>query len=268
MELEMTKKSWQSIFNLLETIIHWDSLPFDTPYQLLHSDELFDTEQFNQILDVVLLHSAPAVDTIDIIGHVLDLVSRSAHYYANVPRPYVLEADHASSLTTDHTISGTTVKVKPVAREYAATACFSRLFAFCSSDTRYEQIIIQGALSHAAISQLLQRCRFIMEAYLADAQLRGGYPFSRIRTNELTFILHQLLELQLHDQAVLKLCSQETDTTTSTTNSGKSSHIVALYPLLCRLSAVTDSKVAKLARQTLSRIGGDIHELFKLTIGS
>jgi hypothetical protein len=44
-----------------------------------------------------------------------------------------------------------------------------------------ERIIIQGALSRAAISQLLQRCRFIMETYLADAQLRGSYPFSRYR---------------------------------------------------------------------------------------
>ncbi|KAI9593732.1 hypothetical protein BDF19DRAFT_447716 [Syncephalis fuscata] len=261
MDSDMVERSWQAIFHLLETIIDWQGLPHNTPYKLLQDDETFDIEQFNIILDLVLLHAEPALDSINIVERILDLVLHGAHYYAAIPRPHVIAKTTRSFSGDNYKISGTTAKVHPVARERAATACFTRLFSFCSADKQYGQSNTQGVLARATAPQLLQRCQAIMEMYLADEQLRGSYPFSRIRTNELLFILDQSLLLQLHEEAVLIDQCKVANQSALQSPPGKAGHLLVLYPLLCRLSATHDVKVAQLAQKALLRIGQETRYL-------
>jgi hypothetical protein len=44
---------------------------------------------------------------------------------------------------------------------------------------------------------LIRRCRSVLAGYLSAASLRGNYPFERVREEELVYVLHELLELEL-----------------------------------------------------------------------
>jgi hypothetical protein len=58
---------------------------------------------------------------------------------------------------------------------------------------------VAGAVrvANAFLQPLISRCRGSLETYLADAPLRGGMPFERVRNEEIGFVLKRLRDVCL-----------------------------------------------------------------------
>jgi len=91
---------------------------------------------------------------------------------------------------------GTTEMGKLAPRERFSYWCFDLLFLICS-DTTKDQEDHRKRLAALSLSSLLNRCRTTLVGYVADESLRGSLPFSRVREEELVYVLRKLLGLRL-----------------------------------------------------------------------
>ncbi|KAG6810738.1 hypothetical protein H0H92_010542 [Tricholoma furcatifolium] len=95
-----------------------------------------------------------------------------------------------------HYNSGTTETDPLVYRERFSYWCFDLLFLICSHTTS-EQEQSRRRLAALSLPCLLNRCRSTLVGFVADEALRGHLPFSRVREQELVYVLRKLLELKL-----------------------------------------------------------------------
>ncbi|OAV93395.1 hypothetical protein PTTG_11843 [Puccinia triticina 1-1 BBBD Race 1] len=131
-------------------------------------------------------------------------------------------------------IWATTADVSRRPRERFIYWCFDLLFLFCSPATSSESQHKRVASIWLPI--LLTRCIATIRAYLADAPIRGTVPFNRLRDEEITYILRQLLTHSLSDGcAGLSLCGEYSPTSPS------GQPLLCLQPILIDLLACENS---------------------------
>ncbi|PLW12876.1 hypothetical protein PCANC_17545 [Puccinia coronata f. sp. avenae] len=158
---------------------------------------------------------------------------------------------------------GTTADVSRRPRERFIYWCFDLLFLFCSPalsskplKTEYKRV------ASLWLPILLTRCIAAIKAYLADAPIRGTVPFNRLREEEITYILRQLLTHPLSDGCLSLLLGQYSPTPpkldlswssekmlTTILSQTPNAHLLCLQPLLIDL----------LACESSSQSGGMMH---------
>ncbi|EFP90450.2 uncharacterized protein PGTG_16037 [Puccinia graminis f. sp. tritici CRL 75-36-700-3] len=153
-------------------------------------------------------------------------------------------------------ICGTTADVTKRPRERFIYWCFDLLFLFCSPATSKKSL--ESDLKRVAsiwLPILLTRCIAAIRAYLVDAPIRGTVPFNRLRNEEITYILQQLLTHSLWDGSVAMSLSGEYSLTpskldpsspsekilTTTRAQTPNAHLLCLQPLLIDLLACESS---------------------------
>ncbi|KAI9452204.1 hypothetical protein F5148DRAFT_1237059 [Russula earlei] len=91
---------------------------------------------------------------------------------------------------------GSTEPVRTVSRERFSYWCLDLLFLICS-DTLKDRDVSRRRVAALSLPALLGRCRTTLAEYVADEKIRGNLPFSRVREEELLYVLHKLRELRL-----------------------------------------------------------------------
>ncbi|KAI9620594.1 hypothetical protein KEM48_008131 [Puccinia striiformis f. sp. tritici PST-130] len=140
-------------------------------------------------------------------------------------------------------ICGTTADVLRRPRERFIYWCFDLLFLFCTTST--SQIALEAEHKRVAsiwLPILLTRCIAAIRAYLVDAPIRGTVPFDRLRDEEITYILRQLLTHDLWGGSLGMSVSETNTSPTSEKNptmqtETPNAHLLYLQPLLVDLWA-------------------------------
>ncbi|KAL1741643.1 guanine nucleotide exchange factor in Golgi transport N-terminal-domain-containing protein [Schizophyllum fasciatum] len=150
-------------------------------------------------------------------------------------------------------LPGSTEQTTTVPRERFSYWCFDLLFLICSSVTNDSETS-RRRLAAFSLPSLLDRCRRAMLSFVADEALRGGLPFSRVREEELIYLLRKLLELRLYSGSLWaatsddpsKYCLSQPDIDTTQGHSAlladvakrsPKAHLFHLYPVLCEIAA-------------------------------
>lgn len=161
------------------------------------------------------------------------------------PSPDYIKVEWDVPGSTEHSIT--------VPRERFSYWCFDLLFLICSSVTNDNEASRRrlGALS---LPSLLDRCKRTMTSFVADGALRGGLPFSRVREEELVYVLRKLLELRLYTGSLWASLSDdpgrhcvtqpEIDTSQShaalladVAKRSPKAHLFHLYPVFCEIAS-------------------------------
>ncbi|KNF01720.1 hypothetical protein PSTG_05148 [Puccinia striiformis f. sp. tritici PST-78] len=140
-------------------------------------------------------------------------------------------------------ICGTTADVLRRPRERFIYWCFDLLFLFCTPST--SQIALEAEHKRVAsiwLPILLTRCIAAIRAYLVDAPIRGTVPFDRLRDEEITYILRQLLTHDLWGGSLGMSVSEANTSSTPEKNptmraETPNAHLLYLQPLLVDLWA-------------------------------
>ncbi|KAL1725821.1 guanine nucleotide exchange factor in Golgi transport N-terminal-domain-containing protein, partial [Schizophyllum commune] len=191
-------------------------------------------------------------------------------------------------------VPGSTEHGVTVPRERFSYWCFDLLFLICSSVTNDNESS-RRRLAALSLPSLLDRCRRAMVSFVADEALRGGLPFSRVREEELIYVLRKLFELRLYTGSLWaatsddpgRYCVTQPDIDTAQLHSklladvakrSPKAHLFHLYPVLCELAtsprappttwaspgARSESSASEqldartLARQCLKEVGSEL----------
>jgi len=92
--------------------------------------------------------------------------------------------------------TGSTAVERTVPRERFASWCLDLLFSICSESKKDDEAL-RRRVAALSLRTLLNRCNKTLVDYLADQSIRGSYPLSRIREEELVHVLRKLLTLRL-----------------------------------------------------------------------
>ena len=82
---------------------------------------------------------------------------------------------------------------EPIHRERFAYATWDMLFRLVSSSATPGAKMVAAHL----LPLIIERCRCVLQAYLDDVRIRGSIPLPRVRLEEVNFLLHTLLTLQV-----------------------------------------------------------------------
>ncbi|KAI0795954.1 hypothetical protein C8Q75DRAFT_791099 [Abortiporus biennis] len=151
-------------------------------------------------------------------------------------------------------VSGTTDGGRHLPRERFSYWCFDLLFLICS-DIAQDQIPARKRVAALSLHSLLNRCRTTLVNYVADEAMRGSLPFSRVREEELLYILRKLLDLRLWPGTLWASLSDSPsqnctdippiDTTLSPTllitdavKRSSKAHLFHFYPVFCEIVAI------------------------------
>lgn len=89
--------------------------------------------------------------------------------------------------------------MESVPRERTSYAVWNLLFRLVTrADTQESAFVASEALA-----PVLDRCRELLDAYVADLRIRGAMPLPRVRVEEINYLLQQLRDLSLPDGVAL-----------------------------------------------------------------
>lgn len=128
-----------------------------------------------------------------------DVIERFAAALARASR---LNVNTTTGEDSD-SIAGTVVEPAPTPRQATSFACLDLLFLLCSSGSGGKGDL-SGLHRVATLTapHLLQHVEKTLRQYVADAQLRGGAPFPRLRDEEMFMVLSHLLDVKLEEGAL------------------------------------------------------------------
>ncbi|KAK0563679.1 Endocytosis and vacuole integrity protein [Tilletia horrida] len=98
---------------------------------------------------------------------------------------------------------GTTADIIPTSRLHFAYWAFDLLFLMCSNVIRDDKEGPRRRVARLALPALMKRCSTVLSSYCEDSYLRGPIPASRIRDEELNYVLASLLDLHLWPDTML-----------------------------------------------------------------
>ncbi|CAH7668461.1 hypothetical protein PPACK8108_LOCUS2972 [Phakopsora pachyrhizi] len=95
---------------------------------------------------------------------------------------------------------GTSAEIVERPRERFSYWCFDLLFLFCNQvDGTKAEKSERKRVASICCPILLSRCAAAIKIYVADASIRNQIPFSRLRQEEIAYILSQLLQAKFWD---------------------------------------------------------------------
>lgn len=155
-------------------------------------------------------------------------------------------------------------KIVPVLQERLSRRCFELLCQLCSDYPQHINSLKEtGAI---ALNTILLLTRETMELWIEDKKCYGNLPFSRIRVQEMQFLLFNLYKMNITPQ-VAHVYQKMSGTGTSIAAKNPSiTHIYSLYDELCSLipysgnfdplESVNEQSLASLVVLCLKRLSG------------
>ncbi|ORX90356.1 hypothetical protein K493DRAFT_409906 [Basidiobolus meristosporus CBS 931.73] len=255
---ERFQGTWNNIVNLIEGTISSDSgFPPTMSITDIRADENFDIEYLDKLQTILFpFLGLPDVPR-DVISRIIRSLEKGSRLYADSRI-----AEMALETQGRNELPGLTADTVAVQREHYAIICLKCLFKLCSatsheSFTEEQSEAVAKRIAQVTAPILINRCKFILEAYVVDAPLFGKMPLPRIRQDEIIFVLNELLSLQMQS-GILTQENEQNPIKRLVLNSD-AAHLFNLYSSLCRaLMPKQDPEILALIKRCLERIGDSI----------
>ncbi|CAG8704246.1 2805_t:CDS:10, partial [Dentiscutata erythropus] len=262
---------WEQILDALHnTLAHKSKPPSSIQIEQLNIDESFDIKFLSELQTRVLIHLGHSRVPQSLIHNVVKIIYEGSKlYYPETDKLTIWNEniDENSQSSDDlempccnrmlKNINGTPVSITPVERERFAYACLQCLFELCS-DEKDDYFDIRQRIAKVTAPILLKRCAFVIRNYTVDQPLFGGFPFLRVRNDEISFVLRKLLELRFR-QNILHF--NENSTTSPLKKhilSGQNAHLFYLHPVISEAICLKDSNIDELLKKCLRKIGEEL----------
>lgn len=139
-------------------------------------------------------------------------------------------------------------------REFFAQACYKNLFYLCSRGGEQDDAhSCHLVIARLAAPLLLLRCKEVLQAFVTDDRQTGQCPLPRCRLAEISFLLQELYNLELHP--ALEVLPEQTSQITSKMT-GTKRHLLHLFPLLCDCITTREESIKE-------RLKAIFHEMAK-----
>ena len=106
-------------------------------------------------------------------------------------------------------------------------------------------------IGQMVVPVLLNKCKELLQRYIAEDKKSGSLPMARSKLAEVTFVLKQLATMELHPDAYA-------EKPTSPLFSGKKRHLLKLFPLLCDCITTKENEVKELLKEVFHEAGKEI----------
>jgi len=132
-------------------------------------------------------------------------------------------------------------------REDFAVGCYRNLFYLCGKDDSKSDIYACDLnIARIVVPLLLKKCRDVLQKFISEEKKSGTLPAPRARLAEISFMLKQLREVEIHP---------DVDVDTSTTKPlpssilhGRKRHLLTLFPLLCDCITTREATLKELLK--------------------
>lgn len=142
-------------------------------------------------------------------------------------------------------------KLSNSSREFVAEGCYKNLFYLCSVDGKEEEeFSCHMKIAKMVIPLVMARCREVLQKFIQDDKKQGGLPIARGRLMEVSFILSQLLTLELHPEVDFEK--------PSSVAVGKKRHLLKLFPLLCDCITTRESEIKPLLQEIFHQVAKEL----------
>ncbi|EFA78841.1 hypothetical protein PPL_08306 [Heterostelium album PN500] len=134
--------------------------------------------------------------------------------------------------------------LSPQGREKVSQACYQNLFSVCgkASTTNSESIEIAKII----LPVLLKRCKEVLQRFVVDERQSGNCPLPRHRLTEVSFILKEILNLQL--QPGIYQPSSSMNPNSSALLGGKRPHLLELFTILSDCICTSEKEIKELLK--------------------
>lgn len=190
LDAAMVERLWTKIVDAVEAAVLADSSAASSlPKSVKDHDERFSLFLLSTIEKFVLPHLGES--------EVPDLLIE------RVGRTLALGSKLCTFETDSSAASGRVDDPVETTNERSAYWCFDLLFLGCSSEFgKIASKADEGSQTHRRLAtillrHLMQRCEEVLLSFSRDLQIRGIIPMHRVRQEELNYVLHRYLELEL-----------------------------------------------------------------------
>jgi hypothetical protein len=210
-------------------------------------DEEFDIEILGRVdTDLLLLFSRGHVED-EVLQVLVRIIYEGSLMYVSR-----LEDGGGGGLGTDNVGLG---------REAFSMRCLGMLFSLCSDDKSNkddgDEKEARIRLAKMVVPYLLKRTKDVLQGYVVDSAVFGGCPVTRVREDEVLFVLDGLEKLSMVERILTVPIKNEVQRGLI---GGRCGLLFVLYPNLCDLVGIEggDAKVREMARLCLGRIGFEL----------
>ncbi|EST06476.2 Mon2 [Kalmanozyma brasiliensis GHG001] len=189
---ETVERLWTKVVDAVEAAVLADSsLAQSLPADVKNADELFGLHLLSTIERFIL----PCLGEKEVRDHLIGRVARALTLGSKL---YTFEAQ----IDADDR-SGRVDDPQETTNERFAYWCFDLLFLACSArfggshSQESADSDAQRRVATILLRHLIARCEQTLLSFARDLEIRGMIPMQRIRQEELNYILHRYLELQL-----------------------------------------------------------------------
>ncbi|KAF2071961.1 hypothetical protein CYY_006717 [Polysphondylium violaceum] len=128
-------------------------------------------------------------------------------------------------------------------REKVSQSCYQNMFSICAKAHTDNPESIE--IAKVVLPVVMKRCKEVLHRFYIDERQSGHYPLPRHRLNEVSFILKEILQLQLQP-GVYQLPQQFNDAVS--TSSSNRPHLLELYTILCDCICTSEKEIKELLR--------------------
>ncbi|CAO1635555.1 unnamed protein product [Sympodiomycopsis kandeliae] len=202
---------WRQLLNATQAVFEADCTalqPVSTSGQALQSSISYETAMEDQSFDLALL-SIFEMHVWPLLGGVRTPSNAIQQFGQALSRASKL-FDERSLESLSETVAASALEPVASPRELVSFACLDLLFLICSDrDSRSASVQEDHRVAALTTSALLQRVSTTLRQYVADARLRGGAPFPRLRDEEVFAILSHLLDLTVRNHTLSAALDQD-----------------------------------------------------------
>jgi len=102
-------------------------------------------------------------------------------------------------------------------------------------------------IARLVIPHLMNRCKDLLQRFTQEEKQSGTFPIARSRLKEVSFVLKQLLVLEMHPEL-------NEEKPKSALFSGKKRHLLKLFPLLCDCITTKEPEVKELLKEIFHEV--------------
>jgi len=145
-------------------------------------------------------------------------------------------------------------------REKVSQSCYQNMFSICSKATTDNPESIE--IAKVVLPVVMKRCKEVLQRFYVDERQSGHYPLPRHRLNEVSFILKEILQLQLQPGVYQQPSSSSSSETISTEHSNRP-HLLELYTILCDCICTSEKEIKELLRNIFLVVAKDFLKISK-----
>ncbi|KZV66097.1 hypothetical protein PENSPDRAFT_689284 [Peniophora sp. CONT] len=255
-EDERTEGVWRAVVDGFRGAILADCSPADSfPFAQQEQEAMFDLKLVAALESNVVPHLGDTRIPDSLVTHFARILAQGSKLRSDDGEDEVAIL-HPATSSSKATVSDARISEESeseemskgravAARERFAYWCFDLLFLICS-DVQKDNEPARRRVAALALPALLDRARSTLNAFVADAQMRGALPFPRVREEELLYVLEKILALKLWPGSFTSSASAGQDgegeaappnVIASAIQHSSRAHIFALYTPLVEIAA-------------------------------